>query len=252
MIKSKVAPHLRQDIPHLQQKSFYVSPLMVPSCTSSAQKVAQTHACISLPHKQPLPMRGKRPPRQHARFQHHSFSQTSCHISRSSKLLGGRPRSHTATHLNASGTSACTYQSIASRSCRMRYLGQALMVYSFRALEAKKNCSARTNTACGCACSPENTTRPLRLTDLHQNRGSGAKKVPAQVVPPVPAPRVHGRRRRSKEQLAAQRCASQSEAALPAHNAAPKLRRVVLGGEPQGCRPTPAPSPTADTAVHES
>lgn len=108
-----------------------------PVIHSSAQKSHKPTACISLPAQRAPCLCKADGSRLSARlFLHHLLFQTTvtslavpqCWVEAS------LPYSR---HLKAPGTGACTYQSIASHSCRVCYQGQALMIYFSHALKEK-------------------------------------------------------------------------------------------------------------------
>ena len=158
-VQSKGCSASLTDNPRLWQESFYVSLRSSRTqCTHPQRCFKKSHTTLRM--HQPACTRA---PCLCKAGDHLSkarpLSSTTSSRTRPSHLsqfqvAGWKPRFRSSRHLNARGTSACIYQSIASHSCRMCYQGQALMIYSPHA-RRKKNCSARTYTACGCACSPK-------------------------------------------------------------------------------------------------
>lgn len=120
------------------EKFLYLSAHAAHSALhSSAQKSHKPTACISLPAQRPHCL-CKADGHLSARlFQHHLLSLTSVtslavpHCWVEASLPYSRPP-------KAPGAGACTYQSIASHSCRMCYQGQALMIYFSHTLKGKK------------------------------------------------------------------------------------------------------------------
>ena len=141
--KGKVALHLWQtsltsgrhpsppaDIPHLHHKSFYVSSLMQhtePSSTAVLKSRTNPPHASACRHKEPPAYARQTATSQHAHFSTTSSLKTSVTSLAVPSCWVEASLPYT-RHPKAPGTGACTYQSIASHSCRMCYQGQALMI----------------------------------------------------------------------------------------------------------------------------